>query len=78
MFPHNLYDYQPNFGFSNNFMLILASIIFFIALLFLIVSTMTQKGTNTRVRYVASLIVTELGYTLVIFLSPNIITAICI
>jgi len=78
MFPHHIIGYQPNFGFSNNLMLIIACIIFFLALLFLIFSLLTQKGTATRIRYISSIIASEPAYTLVVFLSPNIITAICL
>jgi hypothetical protein len=58
MFPHGLYHYETDFGFSNNLMLIIAGIIFILALSFLLMSQLTQKGTATRIRYVSSLIAT--------------------
>ena len=58
-------------------MLIIIIATYLIALIFLSCSaTATKQGTVTRLRYVAFIIANDICYFLVVFLTPNIITAI--
>lgn len=77
MSPHNIYHYEPDFGFSNNTMIIVTAGVYLIALVFLGFSaSATKEGTISRLRYVAFVIANDICYFLVVFLTPNILTAI--
>jgi cysteine-rich repeat protein len=78
LFSYAIYGYEPNFGYSNNFMLIITYAIYGLALLLLLFSRLTKKGTALRIRRVSFVVATDIAYTLVVFLSPSILTAFCI
>ena len=60
-------------------MIIATASVYVVALLFVVFSTLAEKrGTIDRLKYVAFVIASEIGYTLLVYLSPNIITSICI
>ncbi len=76
--PYAIYDYEKYFGFSNNMMVIVAGSVVGVAGLLLVLSMLTSKSVAVRVKAVATLIASEVGYTLMVFSAPNIITALCI
>jgi cysteine-rich repeat protein len=78
LFPYALYGYQPRFGFSNNFMVVAAYAVYALAFLLLLLSGLAKKGTAHRIRYTSFFMATDIAYTLVVFLSPSILTAFCI
>ena len=72
---YRIYDYQTQFGFSNNVMVMVALGLYLTGTLLFIISKFTEKGTAQRLRGASFLIVSDLCYALVVFLSPNILTA---
>ena len=77
--PYYVYGYRPHFGFSNNLMIILGLCIYAIAaILYAISKVPSSKKTSEMVKGVSYMIANDLCYTLVVFLTPNILTAIYI
>ena len=76
--PYHLYGYQPHFGFTNNLMTILTAAVFAVAIVLLIVSLLISRGASKRLKKAAYYIATEIGYALVVFSTPNIITSLCL
>jgi hypothetical protein len=59
-------------------MVIIAASVFGVAGLLLVLSMLTSKSAARRMKNASSLVATEVGYALVVFTTPNIITALCI
>jgi hypothetical protein len=78
MFPYSIYRYQPHLGYSNNLMIFIAYGLYALALITLLVSRLAQKGTRWRIARVAFILATDVCYSVVVYLSPNIFSAICI
>lgn len=76
--PYALYGYHRYFGFSNNLMVIVAASVFGVALLLLGLSILVGRGSSRRLKHAAYLAASEVGYALMVFSTPNIVTAICI
>lgn len=76
--PYALYGYQKYFEFSNNAMVIFTGAVFGVAILLLAISMLTSKSVSRKIKTASSMVAGEVGYALVIFGTPNIITALCI
>lgn len=76
--PYALYGYHRHFGFSNNLMVIVAASVFGVAVLLLGLSILVGKASSRRLKHAAYLAASEVGYALMVFSTPNIVTAICI
>lgn len=72
-----LFGYQLYFGFSNNLMAIVTGGVYALALSMLFCSRLGCESTARRLRK-AAYTVSEAGYTLTVFCTPNIVTALCI
>ncbi len=59
-------------------MIILALSVYVVAIIFLLISSITSKNLSRRLKKTAFNIASEIGYTLAVFTTPNIITGICI
>ena len=60
-------------------MLLVVIAVYIVALAFYAASFVAwHKNTVDRLKYVAFLIATDIGYSLVVFLTPNILTALCL
>jgi hypothetical protein len=76
--PYRIYGYEAYFGYSNNVMVIVTLICYVIAGLLFILSLITARSTAWRLKSAAFATANDLCYTLVVFSSPNILTAIYI
>jgi hypothetical protein len=70
--------YQAYFGYSNNAMILAAGSAYAVTVFLLIVSTVTSKATSRRFKTAGFMVANELAYGLVVFSTPNIVTAICL
>lgn len=76
--PYALYGFHRHFGFSNNVMVIITGSVFGVAVLLLGLSILVGKASARRLKHASFLVASEVGYSLVVFTTPNIVTAICI
>ena len=75
MSPYNIYAYQPHFGFSNNLMIILTSSLYGLVATLYLLSKHFNPTVEKIMKRIAFLLATDFCYTLVVFLSPSILTA---
>ena len=73
--PYALYGYHKYFGFSNNVMQIVAAASFGLAGIVLLASFITSATLSRKLKRGAFLIANELSYTLVVFSTANMVTA---
>lgn len=59
-------------------MVLIPLALYFLALLLIGISALTSKAAARRFKNVAYLVSTELSFTLIVFSTPNIVTAVCI
>jgi len=59
-------------------MIIAAGGVYAISVIMLVISTVSTKATSRRFKNAAFIVASELGYGLVVFLTPSIVTALCI
>ena len=72
--PYALYGYHKYFGFSNNVMVIAAACSFGLSGILLLVSNLTKANASRKLKK-AFLMTNELSYTLVVFSTANMVTA---
>ena len=73
-----MYGYGRTFGESNNIMVLAAAACFGLAAILLLASALTSRGRSRKLRNASFVVASDLAYALIVFLTPNIISAICI
>lgn len=73
-----LYGYQTHFGYTNNIMILVTLAVYALAVLLLILSIVTSRITSKRFKKASFYLANDIAYALVVFSTPNIVTALCL
>ena len=76
--PYALYGYQKYFGYSCNVMVLAISAVYGLSLLLLLLSSITTKSLSRRLKDGGVLLLNEVGFAIVLFCTPNVLTAFCV
>jgi hypothetical protein len=76
--PYALLGFKKFFGYSNNLMVLVAGCIIALAVLLNIASMLTSKSTSRRIKHVGFMVANELAYSVIVFITPSMVTSLCI
>ena len=75
---YSLYGFQKYYGYTSNIMILAAAFCYILAAALLIGSVLSSRARARKLRNGAFLVADDLAYALVVFSTPNIVTAFCI
>jgi len=75
---YSLYDYQKDFGFAVNLMMIITASVYGLGIVLYLISAITTKSASRKMKVAGYTVINDVGYTLVVYSTVNIITAFCI
>jgi hypothetical protein len=75
---YSVYGFQRYFGYSCNVMVLAIASVYGLSLLLVCLSAITTKGVSRRLRNGGFILLNEVGFALVTFSTPNIVTAVCV
>lgn len=76
--PYALYGYEKYFGYSCNVMILAIAAVYGLSIVLLLLSAVTTKSLSRRLKDGGLLLLNEVGFAIVLFCTPNILTAFCI
>ena len=75
---YSLYGYQKYFGYACNVMVLAIACVYGLSLILICLSAITTKTLSRRLSQGGFILLNEVGFSLVTFSTPNIVTAFCI
>lgn len=75
---YSVYGFQKYFGYSCNVMVLAIASVYGLSLLLVCLSAVTTKTPSRRLRSGGFILLNEVGFALVTFSTPNIVTAVCV
>lgn len=76
--PYAIYGYQKYFGYSCNVMVLAIAAVYGLSILLLLLSSVTAKSLSRKLKEGGIVLLNEVGFAIVLFCTPNILTAVCI
>lgn len=73
-----VYGFQKYFGYSCNVMVLAIASVYGLSLLLVCLSAITTKGVSRKLMNGGLILLNEVGFALVTFSTPNIVTAVCV